>query len=189
MPLAAMLGASLLLASTARAESNLLQNSPFLPSDISASSAQPTSPFELRSVLIEDGQYEFSLYDIARKQSTWIFLNKPVDGLLVRSFDAANRAITVEQRGRTYTLALKEAKIAALGSVAGLPPTAAGSAQSSTVDQETPTAPISLKELAQRRNRLSKELADLNDTISQASRRTKPLLPADTLDQPQARQR
>jgi hypothetical protein len=98
----------------AHAESNLLENSPFLAPESVARTAQQTAPLELRSIVKEGGQYEFSLYDSVKKQSTWVHLNEPGSGFLVKTFDAANNAVTVEQHNRTYTLALKEAKIVAL---------------------------------------------------------------------------
>jgi len=99
----------------ARAESNLLENSPFLPPDTIAHTTQQSAPLELRSIVKEDGQYEFSLYDSAKKQSTWVRLNEPGSEFRVKTFDPANNAVTVEQHNRTYTLELKEAKITALG--------------------------------------------------------------------------
>jgi hypothetical protein len=98
----------------ARAESNLLENSPFLPPDTIAHTTQQSAPLELRSIVKEDGQYEFSLYDSAKKQSTWVRLNEPGSEFRVKTFDPANNAVTVEQQGRIYTLALKDAKISLL---------------------------------------------------------------------------
>jgi hypothetical protein len=96
---------------SARAASNLLENSPFLPADAAAHASQSTAPLELRSIVKEDGQYEFSLYDPAKKQSTWVRLNELGNGFLVKSFDPANNTVMVEQHSNTYTLSLKEAKI------------------------------------------------------------------------------
>jgi hypothetical protein len=111
MPLAAMLGASLMLASSVRAESNLLQNSPFLPPDGGTRSAQQAAPLELRSIVVEGGQYEFSLYDPARRQSTWVRLNEPNQEFTITAFDAMSDTVTVETRDRVFKLELKEAKI------------------------------------------------------------------------------
>ncbi len=97
---------------SARADSNLLENSPFLPTSQAAAAAQQPAPLELRSIVKEGGQYEFSLYDSAKKRSTWIRLNEPGNDFLVKAFDPANNAITVEQHSLTYTLTLKEARIA-----------------------------------------------------------------------------
>lgn len=94
------------------ADSNLLENSPFLPTGQAAAAAQQSAPLELRSIVKEGGQYEFSLYDAAKRQSTWIRLNEPGTDFLVKAFDPANNVVTVEQHSRIYTLALKEGKIA-----------------------------------------------------------------------------
>ena len=94
----------------ARAESNLLKNSPFLPTDQAAASSQQSAPLELRSIVMENGQFEFSLYDPAKKQSTWIKLNEPSHNLLVKTFDPVNNVVTVEHHSQTYTLALKEGR-------------------------------------------------------------------------------
>ncbi len=109
--LIASIGIALLLIPSVPAGSNLLENSPFLPTDQAATVAQQAAPLELRSILMEGGQYEFSLYDSAKKQSTWIGLNEPGDGILVKTFDPTKNVVTVEHRSRTYTLALKEARI------------------------------------------------------------------------------
>jgi hypothetical protein len=42
-------------------------------------------------------------------------LKEPGHDFLVKAYDPANGLVTVEQRSRTYTLALKEAKTAPLG--------------------------------------------------------------------------
>jgi len=97
---------------SARAASNLLENSPFLPADVAAHASPSTAPLELRSILEEGGQYEFSLYDPDRKQSTWVRLNEPGNPFLVKSFEPATNVVTVEHHNRTYTLALKEGEAA-----------------------------------------------------------------------------
>jgi hypothetical protein len=127
----------------APAASNLLENSPFLPPNNSPGAAQQAAPLELRSILKAGGVYEFSLYDTAKKQSTWVGLNESGHDFLVKAFDPANDTVTVEQRSRTYKLTLKEAKIALLstppggppGSVAGAPQFGTGAPQSGTGPQ------------------------------------------------------
>jgi len=93
--------------------------------------AQETAPLELRSILRTGREYEFSLYDPSRKQSTWVGLNEPGHDFLVRDFDPAHDAVTVERRGRVYRLALKQATITplagtAVAAAAGTTPTQAG---------------------------------------------------------------
>jgi hypothetical protein len=144
-----------------QAESSLLENSPFLPPEAMARATPTTAPLELRSILKEEGQYEFSLYDPARKQSTWVRLNEPGNPFLVKAFDPANDTITVEQRSRTYTLTLKESKIIPQSSrptpqIAGTnpgEPIADGSQPTITtgLDQRHPRAIERLRELQRQR--------------------------------------
>ncbi len=97
------------------AASNLLENSPFLPPNASgAGAARETAPLELRSIIKTGGNYEFSLYDTARRQSTWARLNETGHDFLVKAYDADQETVTVEQQNRTYKLTLKEAKIVPL---------------------------------------------------------------------------
>jgi hypothetical protein len=108
-----------------QAGSNLLENSPFLPPNVSAAgAAQEAAPLELRSVLKAGGEYEFSLYDPAKKQSTWARLNEPGHDFVVKAYDPEKDTVTVELRNRTFKLTLKEAKIAQLSTAPGQPPVA-----------------------------------------------------------------
>jgi hypothetical protein len=109
-----------------RAGSNLLENSPFLPAAGAAATAQQTAPLELRSVLKEGGEYQFSLYDAAKKSSTWARLNESGHDFILKVYDSDKETVTVEQKGRTYKLALKEAKIALMTATPGQPPMIAG---------------------------------------------------------------
>ena len=115
------------------ADTNLLENSPFVPPNVSGAGATAAAPLELRSVIKEGGEYEFSLYDTAKRQSTWVKLNEAGHDFVVKAYDPANESVTVEQQNRTFKLALKEAKIVPLavvavpgsnqpGSMPGLPP-------------------------------------------------------------------
>ena len=99
------------------ATSNLLENSPFLPTNIASGGAQDTAPLELRSILREGADYEFSLYDPAKKLSTWARLNEAGHDFVIKAFDPGRETITVDQRSRTFRLALKEAKIIPMASV------------------------------------------------------------------------
>ena len=108
-----------------QAGSNLLENSPFLPPNVSAAGAAlEAAPLELRSVLKAGGEYEFSLYDPAKKQSTWARLNEPGHDFVVKAYDPEKDTVTVELRNRTFKLTLKEAKIAQLSTAPGQPPAA-----------------------------------------------------------------
>ena len=103
------------------AASNLLENSPFLTPNLAAGAALEGAPLELRSILLANGVYEFSLYDPVKKRSTWATLNEPGHEFVVKAFDEQKQTVTVEQRSRTFQLALKEAKIALLNTVASSP--------------------------------------------------------------------
>ena len=117
----------------APAGSNLLENSPFLPPNNAAGAAQDGAPLELRSILKAGAVYEFSLYDTAKKQSTWAGLNETGHDFVVKAFDPANDTVTVEQRNRTYKLALKEAKIALMSMPPGQPGSVGGPAGTGAV--------------------------------------------------------
>jgi len=100
------------------AAASLLDSSPFLPPNSPAgAAANAAAPLELRSILQIGDHYEFSLYDTARKQSTWVKLNEPGHDFMVKAFDPDRDTITVEQQNRTYRLALKEVRIVPLNMV------------------------------------------------------------------------
>lgn len=105
-----------------RAGSTLLESSPFLPPSTAGGAAQEASPLELRSILRSGGDFEFSLYDPAKKLSTWARLNEPGHDFVVKAYDPEKEIVTVERQSRTYKLALKEAKIVALAVVAAQAP-------------------------------------------------------------------
>jgi hypothetical protein len=109
-----------------RATSNLIENSPFMPGSASAATAQQGAPLELRSILKEEGEYEFSLYDPGKKQSTWSGLNETGHEFTIKAFDRKNEIVTVEFKNRTYKLGLKESKIELLTMAASQQPGGAG---------------------------------------------------------------
>ncbi len=102
-----------------RAESNLLEDSPFLPPNVSGAAAEGAEPLELRSIFRVGGVYQFSLFDKAKKESTWVTLNESGHSFVVKAYDPATETVTVEQQNRTYRLALKEARIVPMAVVAG----------------------------------------------------------------------
>jgi hypothetical protein len=85
--------------------------SPFLPANISASSAAENSPIELRGILEEPNGSLFGLYDPVKRLGGWVKLNEAGHDFTVRSYDSSNDAVTVDYQGRVLTLALKSAKI------------------------------------------------------------------------------
>jgi hypothetical protein len=62
------------------------------------------------------------LFDPVQKKGGFVKLNEAGRDFLVRTYDAANDAVTVEYQGRTLNLALKSAKIEALPAMAMAPP-------------------------------------------------------------------
>jgi hypothetical protein len=121
------------------AVSNLIENSPFLPAGLGPGAAQQSAPLELRSILKEAGEYEFSLYDAAKKQSTWVRLNESGHDFTVKAFDPNKEAVTVEQKGRTYQLVLKESRITLLTITPGVQSAVAG-VQGAGGQENTPGA-------------------------------------------------
>jgi hypothetical protein len=114
-----------------QAGSNLLENSPFLPPSAVGGAAQEAAPLELRSILKAGNEYEFSLFDAAKKQSTWVRLNEAGHDFVVKAFDPETASVTVEQRSRTYKLSLKEAKIIPLSTAPAAAPSFVGAGPSS----------------------------------------------------------
>lgn len=62
--------------------------------------------------------YKFSIYDSAKRMSTWLGLDDVGREFVVRSYDEARDTVTVDYQGRTLTLALKTAKVASAPAMA-----------------------------------------------------------------------
>jgi hypothetical protein len=123
-----LLAGCAVLAPTLRAQ-NISTVSPFLPrGGAGAGAATPNSPIELRGIMAAPEGTLFGLFDPVQKKGGWVKLNEAGRDFLVRTYDAANDAVTVEYQGRTLNLALKSAKIEAMPAVAlaGPPRPAAG---------------------------------------------------------------
>lgn len=106
----------LLVAVTARAQ--LATVSPFLP-PVGKGSAAPTAdaPLEFRGVAeLPDGP-AFRVVDPSKKRGSWVRLNeRDADlGVIVKQHDPVHDTVTVEQQGRTFTLALHQSKVASSG--------------------------------------------------------------------------
>jgi len=96
--------------------------SPFLPQNGTAGAVTENSPIELRGILVAPGGSLFGLYDPVKKQGGWAKLNEAGRDFTVRTYDAANDAVTVEYQGRVLTLALKTSKIESLPAMAMVAP-------------------------------------------------------------------
>lgn len=106
-------GLSLMLGMAAHAADGLAGDSPFKPpaSASAATTPTPDAPIELRGIMAEDDHYMFSIYDTAKKSSTWARLNEPGRNFVIKTHDEARDLVTVEQNGRLLTLTLKAAKV------------------------------------------------------------------------------
>lgn len=90
--------------------SGLLQRSPF-GSTATGQAATAEGPLEFRSVLVDQGEMFFSIYQPSAQTGLWVALNEPGNPFTVRSYDDKTETVTVEFQGRTMALALKQAKI------------------------------------------------------------------------------
>lgn len=112
-----ILGVSLSIAGLSTSLSGadpIIARSPFLP-PAAAAEAAPTADatLELRGIMAAGDSYMFSIYDSTSKSSAWSRLNEPGHPFVVKSHDESRDSVTVEHQGRTLTLALRTAKVAA----------------------------------------------------------------------------
>lgn len=96
--------------------------SPFLPQNGTPGAITENSPIELRGIMAIPGGSLFGLYDPVKKQGGWVKLNEAGRDFTVRTYDAANDAVTVEYQGRVLSLALKTAKIESMPAMAMVQP-------------------------------------------------------------------
>ena len=92
----------------------LTSSSPFAPlQGPTAGNAGETTPLEFRGVFADQGEFFFSIYDPATKNSAWVGLNEPGRAFTVRSYDAEKLTIVTDFKGRILNLSLKKAPIVA----------------------------------------------------------------------------
>ena len=139
--------AALLLAAPVSAQ--LAALSPFMATGARVTNV-PTgnAPLEFRGVADLRGGAAFRVVDPARKAGAWVHLNEPDPdlGFVVKQHDAEHETVVVEHQGRTYTLSLRQSKIASAGApmpqpmlaqnMVLPPPPAAVAAQPSTAVQQ-----------------------------------------------------
>jgi hypothetical protein len=106
--------ASLMLGLVARADTTLAPSSPFAPAAGSNAAAAENQPLELRGIMLDGGAYRFSVFDPAKKSGQWVRLNESGHDFTVRTHDVARDTVTVDFQGRSLTLALRTAKVAAV---------------------------------------------------------------------------
>ncbi len=140
--------ASVLLA-VASARAQLASSSPFLPPRGAAGAAAPTAdaPLEFRGLAeLPDGP-AFRVVDPTHKKGAWVHLNErdPDLGFIVKQHDAEHDTVTVEQAGRTFTLALHQSKVSSAGAAMMNPGMIPQQMQAPTVAamaQQPPAAPL-----------------------------------------------
>jgi hypothetical protein len=102
---------------------SLVKDSPFLPAASGGAVAGQNGPLELRGVIMERGSYSFSVYDLNSKESYWVGLNETGFPFMVRSYDASNDTVSVEQQGRVLSLTLAAARTMAASPAMASQPT------------------------------------------------------------------
>lgn len=91
----------------------LLRNSPFGQSVEAAPKGDAQGDLEFRSLMVQGGRTYFSIHDTATRRSAWIELNDPVEGVLIKDYDASDDSITLTHRGSPLTLTLKRSVVIA----------------------------------------------------------------------------
>jgi len=101
----------------------LLSSPPFNgPTATAPVAASSDAALEFRSVLVERGEFLFSLYDSSSRRSLWVGLNEPGNPYVVQSYDSSAGQVVVQYQGRALTLPLKQAKVVAMAQNAPTPP-------------------------------------------------------------------
>jgi hypothetical protein len=143
-----LLASTLLAAGVARAQLGTM--SPFTPPKDSRGAAAPTAdaPLEFRGVAEMPDGPAFRIVDPARKSGAWVRLNQRDSdlGLVVKQHDPERDTVTVEQNGRSFTLALRQSKVASSGAPATnammVPPQMQVPTIASMAQQGPPAAPL-----------------------------------------------
>jgi hypothetical protein len=102
----------------------LADTSPFLAPGMadSAAAAAGGGTLELRGIMSTSDGLRFCIYEPAKKSSAWVGVNESGHDYLIKGADPAHDTVTLQAAGRTFTVALHQAKIAALnGPGIGLP--------------------------------------------------------------------
>jgi hypothetical protein len=93
---------------------SLVRDSPFLPGTgvVRSVASGENGPLELRSVVFEQGEFLFSVYDQGTRESKWVRLGQQDLPFVARSFNQEQDILTVDYQGRTLALELQPAHIA-----------------------------------------------------------------------------
>lgn len=104
--------ASSAVVASAQDLNGLLQRSPF-GTTASGQAATAEGPLEFRSVLVDQGEYFFSIYQPSTHTSLWVSANEAGNPFTVQSYDEKTETVKVDFQGRSLSLSLKQAKILA----------------------------------------------------------------------------
>src|SRR5664279_1291982 len=86
---------------------SLIKSSPFGQGASGAAQAgNGTAPLEFRGVLMDKGEYFFSLHETASRSSQWVGLKEANQPYVVESYDSEKGAIQVKYHGQTLSLSL-----------------------------------------------------------------------------------
>jgi hypothetical protein len=121
-----MFAGLVVLATTARADTQLAAKSPFMPPQ-AVVNATPTAgaPLEYRGIMETSEGVQFRIYDPVKKVGTWVKVNErnPDFDVTVKQQDKDQKTLTIEHQGKTLTLAERESKVVSSGSAAqAMPP-------------------------------------------------------------------
>lgn len=87
--------------------SDLGKRSPFGGSPSSAAQGVPTNQLELRGVLVEGKDRWFNVYDTTKKKAEWVKESEAGGSYVVKFYDSAHDALTLEAQGQLVSIALK----------------------------------------------------------------------------------
>lgn len=89
----------------------LLKNSPFVaPPPPPAPPVNAPTTLELRGVLVDRGEFLFSIYDKTARSSRWVTLNEAGLPYVIERYDSVTGQAVISHRGKLHTLALPVAK-------------------------------------------------------------------------------
>lgn len=159
----------------------LVKNSPFLPASGAsrAAAAGEGGPLEFRSVVFERGQFVFSIYDQASKQSKWIKLGPGETPFIARSYDREHDTLSLDYQGRSQVLKLQAGHIASQPPAGSAPaPAPLPSAQEAGRPNQTPNNPT-----AKPPANLAPAESQRLQTLADEMRRRRQTLPPPTIPQ------
>jgi len=96
------------------AESNLIENSPFIPYDYKGPTGgfpvgpSTTGPIQLRGIFALGEQIKFSIYNSTTQKAEWVGLKDPTAPYYVEDYNPVTNTISLNVRGQRQTLALSK---------------------------------------------------------------------------------